>query len=330
MNTIPLIFNERKINLTRLGGKESVKGAMDVSVVMLCSDDSMEETEALSPSREHRVYALEQLQKCPFASIVCVETDAKSFNMEDISRRFPSVKFIMPLESVTTGDMINVAMAEVASRYVLVLRDTIKVGQNVMQPHFFERLTSGNPYCVAPRLIDSKQEAIPTQFVPEAEHGHFSVAVSSLIRDGMSTLYPFDFIGLYNREKFMHLGGFDYTIASPYYQNLDLAMRSWLWGEKTVLSTSLLLSYSDDRPIDDTTTDTTYLHFYLKNILPRYRDGGVIATSSFLRFLTHSSLPLFEAFRMFRDARDWVKVNSARFNTDLQHLIEEWGTEEEV
>lgn len=331
MNTIPLIFNEREVNLARMGGKESIKGAMDVSVVLLCSDDTEDEkmasSAALPPSREHRVYALEQLQKCPFASILCVQSDAKSFNMEELSRRFPVVKFIMPLESVTIGDMINVAMAEAESSYVLVLRDTITIRQNLMQPHFFERLTAGNPYCVAPRLMDNKQESIPTQFIPEAVKGHFSVAVSSLIRDGIKTLYPFDFIGLYNREKFMQLGGFDYTILSPYYQNLDLAMRAWLWGEKIVLSTSLLLSYADAAPIDDTTTDATYLHFYLKNILPRYRDGGAIAASSFLRFLSHSSLPLFEAYHIFRDGRHWVDVNRARFCMDLQHLIESWEEE---
>lgn len=318
MNEIPTRFNEREINLTRLGGMDT-EGGMDVSVVMLCSDNAA----------AHRVYAFEQLSKCPFRSILSIERDAESFNMEEMSKRFPLVKFIMPLEGVTTGDMINIAMAEVKTSYVLILRDTIKIGQNIMQPHFFERLTAGEHYCVAPRLMDSKSEPLSTQFVPEANHGHFSVEVSSLIRDGMPTLYPFDFIGLYNAEKFRQLGGYDYTIKSPYYQNLDLAMRAWLWGEKTVLSTSLLLSYSEEEPIADTTTDTTYLHFVLKNLLPKYRDGGYISASSFFRFLTHSSLPLFEAKKVFDDGRRWVEVNKARFHTDLQHLIEGWGEEDE-
>src|SRR5574344_870495 len=318
MNTIPLIFNERQINRTVIGGRQSPADVtMDIAVILLNSSGSHFSTQTL-----------ELLVKCGFASIISVEPDSGNFNLEEISRRFPSVKFIIPLEKVTDGDMINIGMGEVSSPYVLVLRDTLYLGAGILQPRLAEHLTSQGKYCIVPRMLSGSKQAVPVQFIPQAEHGHLRTEASAVVTDAMHTLYPFDYIGLYSRLKFIQLGGFDYTILSPYYQNLDLAVRSWLWGEETCLSTTFLLSYSGEPPIEDTTADLSYLRFYLKNLMPRFRtDRGVISDMSFFSFLAHSSCGLFEAQRQFRDAQRWVNVNRLRFRTDIQHLIENWGTD---
>lgn len=315
MNTIPLIFNERQVNTTVAGGRDARKeGAMDLSVILINSRGS-----------SFRAQTLETLSKGSFASIVSMEAGGENFNVDEISRRFPDVKFIVPLEKVTDGDLINIAMGEIDTSFALVLRDNLSVPQNFLQPRQFERLAEKKRYCVVPRLLDGEGRALDAQFCPAASRGHFVVDSQAAERDGAATLYPFDSIGVYDRMKFIQLGGFDYTITSPYYQNLDLALRSWLWGEETVVSTSLTLSYSGEIPVEDTTADFTYLHFYLKNILPRCAgDGGTIAPMSFFPFLAQSSCGIFETREMFRDARRWVGVNKTRFQTDVKRLIENW------
>lgn len=315
MNTIPLIFNERQINRTVIGGRvQPSEVTMDVSVVLLNSNGS-----------HFRMQTLETLSKCGFASIISIEPDSGNFNIEEISRRLPAVKFIIPLEKVTDGDMINIGMSEVHSSYVLVLRNSLHISALVLQPRLAEHLTAKGNYCIVPRLLDSSQNALPVQFSPSAQRGHFKIIPSAVVTDGVQTLYPFDYVGLYNRMKFIQLGGFDYTITSPYYQNLDLALRSWLWGEVTTLSTTFLLSYDESVPIEDMTADLTYLHFYLKNLLPRVRfDRGVIPDASFMTFLIHSSCGFFESRKQFKDAQRWVNTNKFRFHTDIQHLIENW------
>ncbi|MCK9168909.1 MAG: hypothetical protein M0P01_00680 [Treponema sp.] len=318
MNTIPLIFNERQINRTIIGGRvKQTEAVMDVSVILLNSNGS-----------HFRLQTLETLSKCGFASVISIEPDSGNFNIEEISRRMPSVKFIIPLEKVTDGDMINIGMSEVDSSYVLVLRDSLYISAGVLQPRLADHLTAKGNYCIVPRLLDSAKNALPVQFSPSAQHGHLKIVQSSVVTDGMKTLYPFDYIGLYNRLKFIQLGGFDYTITSPYYQNLDLALRSWLWGEETTLSTRFLFSFIETVPIEDMTADLTYLHFYLKNLLPRVRfDHGMIPDASFLTFLVHSSCGFFESHRQFKDAQQWVDTNKFRFHTDIQHLIENWVIE---
>jgi|WetSurMetagenome_2_1015567.scaffolds.fasta_scaffold251421_2 hypothetical protein len=318
MNTIPIIFNERQISRTVLGGQQNMSVAtMDVSVILLNSSGS-----------HFRVQMIENLVNCGFSSIISIEPNPENINIEENSRRFPSVRFIVPLEPVTDGDMINIGMSEVSSSYVLVLRDTIAIPAGILAPRLVDHLVKSGIYCIAPRLIDAAKQSVPVRSTPFAEKGHLRMEMSSVVTEGIPTVYPFNYIGLYNRMKFIQLGGFDYTILSPYYQNLDLAVRSWLWGEKTELTPSFQLSYAEDLPVEDTTADLSYLRFYLKNILPVFRfDHGVIQGISFIRFLNNSSCGFFEARRQFRSADRWITLNRYRFKKDIQHLIENWDRE---
>jgi len=315
MNTIPSIFNERQINRTVLGGTETVSGVkMNVSVVLLNSSGS-----------HFRVQVIENLLKCGFASIVSLERDPQNYNIEDFATRFPSVRFIVPLEKVTDGDLINIGVSESAGDYVLVLRDTLRIPQGILLPNLAEHLTSAGDYCIVPRLMTPEKQGLPVQFIPGAQKSKLHVITSSAVADGMPTLYPFNYIGLYNRQKFMLLGGFDYTITSPYWQNLDLSFRAWLWGEKIRISTAFQLEYSEAVPAEDATADLSQLRFYLKNLVPRFHaDHGVIPVSSFFLFLSSSSCGFFETRRQFADARRWTDKNKFRFRQDAVLLIENW------
>lgn len=318
MNTIPTIFNERQISTTILGGKVSPENIkMNVAVILLNGNGS-----------HFRVQMLENLVNSGFASVVSIEPNPGNVNIEENSRRFPSVKFIVPLEQVTEGEMINIGMSEVNAAYVLVLRDTLSVPHGILSPNFAEKLIKDENYCIVPRLMNAEKQSVAMRSTPFAEKGRLRMEMSSVVSTDTPTVYPFDYIALYNRQKFIQLGGFDYTILSPYYQNIDLGLRSWLWGEKTLISPAFQLSYAENVPIETTTADISYLHFYLKNMLPVFKlDHGVIPNFSFFSFLNNSSCGFFEARRIFKDAINWTHINRYRFKTDIQHLIENWNNE---
>ena len=120
------------------------------------------------------------------------------------------------------------------------------------------------------RLLNKEKVGVNMHFTPHAERNHFIIDSSNIVKDGMSTIFPYDYIGIYNRKKFIQLGGFDYTIKSSYWQNLDLAVRSWLWGEETRLTTMIQFSYIDELPCIDTTVNKDYLTYHLKNELPKF------------------------------------------------------------
>ena len=178
--------------------------------------------------------------------------------------------------------------------------------------------------------MDKNKNGLYTLFTPGAEKSHFVIDSSSFVTDGKKTIYPKDFIALYDRKKFIQLGGFDYTIKSPYWQNLDLAVRSWLWGEETCLTTMLQFSYIDEPPVEDRTINLDYLRYYLKNEIPKYKQQqGYIKSSSFLKFMFRSSCGYLEAKRQFSAAKKWVEKNKYRFKMDLQTFIKDWFTQKE-
>lgn len=319
MNGIPLTFSEHQINRTVIGGRPNQDpSALNVSVILLNSSGS-----------HFKLHVFENLMQCNFQSIISIEHDSSNFT-DDTSKKFPMVKFIIPQEKTTDGELINLAMSEVYSDYVLVIRDSLNIPSNFIPPHLAERLTADAPYCIVPRLLDKNRNALPCAFSPAAERTHFVIDYSSEISNGKKTLFPFDYIALYNRKKFIELGGFDWTINSPYWQNLDLALRSWLWGEETVLTSLMQFSYLDEPPVNDTTYNLDYLRYYLKNELPKLKmEQAYIKKSSYPGFLLHSSCGLLEARRQFNAGQKWVEENKFRFKMDLQTFIQNWGKKDE-
>lgn len=314
MNIIPSTFDEHQINRTVIGGRiENKNASLDISVILLNNNGS------------HFKDALfENLLECNFRSIVSVELGANNFSIEDLAKKFPSVKFIVPLEKTTDGEMINLAMAEVESDYVLVLRNTLNITPGFIHENLAERLLKDDVFCIVPRLTDSNKNSIMVQFSPSVSKNHFVVEESFVVNDGMKTLFPTDNIALYNRKKFIQLGGFDYGIKSNYWQNLDLGLRSWLWGEETKLTTLLQFSYIEE-PIFDKTINLDYLRFFLKNGIHKIKnDEPYISNFAFPKFFLNSSCGYLEAKRQFKATKNWVKQNKYKIKMDLESLIVNW------
>ena len=288
---------------------------LNISVVLLNSNGS-----------HLRMQTLENLVSCGFKNVISVEPNSDSFNLEEMTTHFPSVKFIIPQEACTDGDLINMCMAETDSKWVIVLRDQLYIPQNFFTKNLFENITKSDSYCIVPRFSTSNGESVVITIEPQAFRGKFKFVPSMTVSDLMPTLMPKDYMAIYNREKFILLGGFDYTIKNPYWQNADLALRSWLWGEKTEISTRLSIQYINEPELPDVRADLGYLRFYLKNLVPNYKvDHAEISNLAFLPFLFRSSCGIFESLSQFKDAKKWVEKCRYRFKIDAQYLIENWG-----
>jgi hypothetical protein len=318
MNTISLIFNEKEVKRTILGGTETLQNVqLPVSAVLLNNG-----------SNQYRNSTLDNLLKNGFESIVSIETTNDNYHIEDLTRRFPAVKFILLHEEVSTGAMINAAIAETESEYVFVLRDTLKIGTAIIAPRFFDYPIKSNVLCIVPRLLSSAMRPLPVRFSPVIEKKHFAVDISLTVSENKPTLFPFDFIGLYNRRKFIEFGGYDYTITAPYWQNLDFSLRSWLWGETITLSPRIQIAYDTDPIEADTSPNASYLRFYLKNIAPVVKtDYGYIPGSTFFSYKKRSRTNFFDAKRQFDEGRSWVEANKFRFAHDIASLCAEWESD---
>jgi GT2 family glycosyltransferase len=319
VNTIPLTFNEKESKRTILGGTEALQNVqLPVSAVLLNNG-----------TNQYRDSVLENLLDNGFESIISIETASDNYRIEDLSRRFPEVKFIVLHEALSVGEMINAAVAETESEYVFVLRDTLKISAALITPRFFDHPAANSVFCMVPRLLSPILRPLPVRFSPSIAKKRFSVDIALPVTEGQPTLFPFDFIGLYNRKKFIQLGGFDHTITSPYWQNLDFSLRAWLWGESIAYSPRLQIVYDTDPDESDTSPNASYLRFYLKNIAPVLKtDYAYIPGSTFFSYKIRCRSGWFDAKRQFDEGRRWIEANKFRFTHDITSLCNAWGQEQ--
>ena len=315
MNTIPLIFNQRAIDRTVLGGTENEsRVSMPVSCIILNRSGN-----------QYRNLVFDTLVGQGFEKIICIESGDSSNNLDELSLQYPTVKFLIPHEEVTPGDMLNLGIAECTSPFALVVQDDLCTQDFQFSVNLAQKLVEKNSFCVCPRLFSSTLQVLPVHYMPNVKKSEFTVDSSLSMASGTKTFYASDWAGFYNREKYMQLGGADYTITSPYWQKMDLFFRSWLWGENTCIDTSFSLTYSGALPEENQTVDYSYLRFYLKNLLPVFRgDHAEILLSSFFAFKSRSSCSFRNAVSLFSDARDWTGKNMYRFKMDAVQLIQDW------
>jgi hypothetical protein len=327
MNIIPTIFNQSLPSYTVVGGIHKA-GNTGLSAILLNRG-----------GRYPRRTLFQELEKIGFDYIVSMEGPEDRYDLEDLSARFPSVKFVLLKEAVSIGEQINLAVSEIASPLFFVLWNDIRILHGGGAEKIAKRmLCSESPLsdsehhtslysrlCTIPVIQNSQFETLPTLISPAFHKRKLKTIPSSTIKEGGLSLYPFDGVGIYDRERFIQLGGFDTTLHAPYWQLMDFGFRSWLWGE-TIAGTQLVrMSYDGDIPSEDSTVDASYNRFFLKNITPAYSgDCARLPLRRYLSYWMKSGDDPVDAWSDFSAARQWVETNKYRFKSNARKMIEHW------
>jgi hypothetical protein len=277
------------------------------------------------------------LEKAGFDNIVSVETPGERYDIEELSGRFPFIKFILLKETINLGEQINLAVSELTSPLFFVLWNDLRIitGEaERMAARIFltrEELSkqgnsgAGKRLCTIPVIQNTRFQILPTLTAPELDRKTVKNLFFTPLREGTPSLYPFDGVGVYDRDRFVKLGGFDCGLSNVYWQLMDFGFRAHLWGE-AIQSTQLIrLSYNGDIPPLDSTIDENYRRFYLKNISPVFSgDAAYIPLRRFPRYFFHSGDGPFQAWDDFSEGRRWVAENKFRFRRDARSLTELW------
>jgi hypothetical protein len=170
------------------------------------------------------------------------------------------------------------------------------------------------PTLIAPALIPDKRIRAVIRTIPFIPR-----------KEGFQTLYPFDGIGIYDRERFIRMNGFDPFMKNFYWQLMDFGFRSGLWGEEIAVTQLVKLGYESSVPLEDSTASEDFLRFFLKNLAPVFR--GDYAHIPLRRFHAYYKKrgDLFSAWKEFLAARAWVTVNRYRFCSDARTMAERFA-----
>jgi hypothetical protein len=323
MNTIPTTFNENLPAYTAVGGNDR-RASTGLSAVILNRG-----------GRYPRYTFFEDLEKLGFDYVLSIESSAAHYDLESLSSGFPFVRFILPQGQINRGEEINLAASELSCPLFFVVWNDLKFLRSGNAERMAERLLTAEPeekniykrLCTTPLIQDARSETMPTliapALVPEKKAGKIIRTIPFIPRkEGQLTLYPFDGIGIYDRERFIRMGGFDPYIKNFHWQLMDFGFRSSLWGEEIAATRLVKLSYETLVPEEDITADGGYLRFFLKNLAPVFKgDYAHIPLRRFPEYLKKRG-DLFTAWDEFFSARAWVKTNRFRFSSDAGIMAE--------
>jgi hypothetical protein len=284
-----------------------------------------------------------ELEKAGFDYIISMEGARKHYDLEALSGNFPSVRFILLKSPISLGEEINLAASELSSPLFFVLWNDLRILRGGGSGRMAERLlldagegegagaNSSRRLCTVPVIQDNRFETLPTLASPLMIRGKMKTLPLAPLREGLPSLYPFFGVGIYDRERFIRLGGFDKTIENFHWQLMDFGFRSHLWGEEIVSTQLIKLAYEGSTPEEDVTAKAGYRRFFLKNLAPVFRgDYAHIPLRRFFSFFKSSGEDFFGMWEEFSQARRWVKTNRYRFNCDARILAELWDASREL
>jgi hypothetical protein len=277
-----------------------------------------------------------ELEKAGFDYVVSLEGPQDRYDLEDLSDRFSSVRFIILKESAGLGEQINLAVSELESPLFFVLWNDLRIlhgGDAAKISSWFLSGDAGRRFCTVPVIQTLRLETLPTLTAPALYRPRLfrksRNAVKPLrfppLTEAQPSLYPFDGVGLYDRDRFIRLGGFDRAIQNPYWQLMDLGFRAHLWGEE-IRSTQLIrLSYDGEPYPEDATVDAGYRRFYLRNLAPVLRkDAAHVPLRLFSSYYARTGGGPLAAWGEFKENRKWVDDNALRFKQDARGLAARW------
>ncbi|MEX2442868.1 MAG: hypothetical protein WD492_04660 [Alkalispirochaeta sp.] len=276
-------------------------------------------------SRLLRRALIRELVEKGYNEIVSVEPQEHSYTVEALTREFPQIRFLLLTRELNIGAQINLGMQHLDADHALVLWSTMDPPSGVDRaiPVLEERTV-----VVAPQLRGERGEVLPVLQAPAMQRRSLRV-LSLPLRTGRSTtLFPFDFVGLYNRRLFLRFDGFDEEIHNPYWQKLDFGFRTHLWGGNILALSTFRASYQTMPEPEDQTSDRSYARFFAKNLAIRVTDEGAqIPRLHFLTFAIRSGLGVPRSITVFRAVRAWLRLYRHRFVADPRTMVEQWSVD---
>ncbi|MDR2510336.1 MAG: hypothetical protein LBC77_06805 [Spirochaetaceae bacterium] len=300
-------------------------------------------------ARYPRRRTFNELIKAGFDYIVSVETGASHYEINELSAAFPSVRFIILSDQVSIGQRINICVEELKSPLFFVLWNDLKLLYNCNAAKIAERLllpaneigrgVSGKNWyrrlCTAPVFQTTQFEQLPSAIAPILKKHAVETASFAAAKEDAPTLYPFQAVGVYDRQRFITIGGFDPLITNSYWQMLDFGLRAWLWGEEIRCTHHIHLCSDEIPALDEAVVDGGFYRFFLKNLLPVLRNAGTkdmyahIPLKMLLRCLLQCNIPFEKSpfkhkLALFFEARQWVREHRENWKQSAETLIRNW------
>jgi GT2 family glycosyltransferase len=169
------------------------------------------------------------VKNCSGCDIIVVDDASTDGSVEFLKHKFRKVRVIRQSKNSGFATAVNLGVEKARSSFVLLLNSDVSPRQNFLKiaiKHF------GNEKLFAVGLQDYSHEngkiVVKGRGGMKFKRGFF-LHFPAFIERG-TTLWVSGGSGLFNRDKFLQLGGFDPIFKPFYWEDIDLSFRAWRSG----------------------------------------------------------------------------------------------------
>lgn len=175
----------------------------------------------------------EVIKNCPNCQIIVVDDASYDGSVDLIRKKFKKITVIELPKNVGFANAVNEGVKKAKHNLVLLLNSDVAPQSNFLKPaleHFSDKSIAAKLFAVA--LSDQSQEegkiiqrGRGAAIFQKGFVSHFALSPQS-----GPTLWVSGGSGLFDKKKFLALGGFDNIFAPFYWEDIDLSFRAWRSG----------------------------------------------------------------------------------------------------
>ncbi|ADN01907.1 hypothetical protein [Spirochaeta thermophila] len=258
------------------------------------------------------------------ARILFLEERPVHYDVDALVSTYPELRVLYFKEQVPRGQMVEVALSEAATDYVLVLDGPVhdlRLPRRLPVPE--------EDVVVSVPALRFAGEPLPSVYAPAFSRRLLKVLPLGRPAGGTPTILIPGYTGLYRRDLVEAVGGFDPEIPHPYWQRLEFAFRCFLFGYRLLYYPHVEVELFSQPAPEDLTPDSSSFRFFLKVLAPRRKEGKMhLSLWRALHAGIRAGVGWQRAVREFRDVRRWLEETEGLFRQDAVTLVASWEVEE--
>ena len=163
--------------------------------------------------------------------VVVVDNGSWDDTAAAVARHAPSARVVRLDPNRGFGGGVQAGVEAAQGRLVALVSDDFLLEADVLEKlrRHFER---PDTFAVMPRVLNMPGEDLDVlPFVPRVRHGRLRYKKLAALPEGVAGPLPVLFVGggmgLFDRERFLALGGFHPIYLPGYIEDIDLSLRAW-------------------------------------------------------------------------------------------------------
>jgi GT2 family glycosyltransferase len=162
--------------------------------------------------------------------VIVIDNNSTDDSVQFLEDKFPAVK-VIELKRNWYLFSYNEVIKNCQSDYIILLNNDIKVDKNIIEP-LIEKMKNGNIFSVMPNIRDWNGSKYKEEGNKNRLYFRKGWMDWERVEDEAEGITFFTCAGaaLYDRKKFLDLGGFDELYFPGYVEDVDLSFRAWKRG----------------------------------------------------------------------------------------------------